>query len=197
MTDLYTQTPLAQAIFELFADLVQSIKNKHKNLGAGSIKAYIFGGCAVHIYTNARGSNDLDAEINAARKLNISSIILELDPVYFTDPEVGESTLDWDSNFSVGLPSLGPDYKENAIPLQSGEKILHIYLVSAVDIAVSKLSRLATDDLNDIVALFKARRFTLEDFKRVAQSAVDYSATPDSLQSNMNFAINTLEECDP
>ncbi|HBC3487130.1 TPA: hypothetical protein KDY96_004001 [Vibrio parahaemolyticus] len=194
MTDLHTETPLAKAIFELFDDLAQLIEEHHGDLDSGSIQAYVFGGCAVHLYTNARGSNDLDAELNAAKKLDISSIILELDPVYFDDPEVGESTLDWDANFNVGLPSLGPDYKENAIPLVNGDCILHIFLVSAVDIAVSKLSRLAEDDLKDIVALYKAKRFTLKDFKRVAQDAVDYSPTPDSLQSNVNFAITAIEE---
>ncbi|EJL6339771.1 hypothetical protein IG528_17555 [Vibrio cholerae] len=194
MTDLHTETPLAKAIFELFDDLAQLIEEKHGDLPAGSIKAYVFGGCAVHLYTNARGSNDLDAELNAANKLDISSIILELDPVYFDDPEVGESTLDWDANFNIGLPSLSPDYKENAIPLVCGDSILHIYLVSAVDIAVSKLSRLAEDDLKDIIALFKAKRFSLEDFKQVAQDAIDYSATPDSLQSNVEFAITAIEE---
>ncbi|MEI8633591.1 DUF6036 family nucleotidyltransferase [Vibrio sp. PP-XX7] len=172
----------------------QLIEEKHGDLPAGSIKAYVFGGCAVHLYTNARGSNDLDAELNAANKLDISSIILELDPVYFDDPEVGESTLDWDANFNIGLPSLGPDYKENAIPLVYGDSILHISLVSAVDIAVSKLSRLAEDDLKDIIALFKAKRFSLEDFKQVAQDAIDYSSTPDSLQSNVEFAITAIEE---
>lgn len=194
MTDLHTETPLAKAIFELFDDFAQLIKDRHGELTAGSIKAYVFGGCAVHLYTNARGSNDLDAELNAASKLDISSIILELDPVYFDDPEEGESTLDWDVNFNIGLPSLGPDYKENAIPLVSGKSILHVFLVSAVDIAVSKLSRLAEDDLKDIIALYKAKRFDLEDFKRVAQDAVTYSATPDSLQSNVNFAITAIEE---
>jgi hypothetical protein len=143
----------AKAIFELFNDLAQLIKDNHGDLVAGSITAYIFGGCAVHLYTNARGSNDLDAELIAANKLDINSIILELDPVYFDDPEAGESSLDFDTNFNIGLPSLGPDYKENAIPLVSEGSILHIFLVSAVDIAVSKLSRLAEDDLKDIIAL--------------------------------------------
>jgi hypothetical protein len=63
-----------------------------------------------------------------------------------------------------------------------------------VDIAVSKLSRLAEDDLKDIIALFKAKRFILEDFRKVAQDAIDYSATPDSLQSNVEFAITAIEE---
>ena len=94
----------------------------------------------------------------------------------------------------MGLPSLGPDYKENAIPLVSEDSVLHIFLVSAVDIAVSKLSRLAEDDLKDIISLYKAERFSLEDFQRVARDAVYYSPTPDSLQKNVDYAIRCIEE---
>jgi hypothetical protein len=194
MVALHTGTPLAKAIFELFNDLALLIKENHRDLVAGSIRAYIFGGCAVHLYTNARGSNDLDAELIATHKLDINSIILELDPVYFDDPEVGESSLDFDTNFNIGLPSLSPNYKEDAIPLVSGDSVLHIFLVSAVDIAVSKLSRLAEDDLKDIIALYKTKRFSLEDFKRVANDAVNFSATPESLQSNVAYAISCIEE---
>lgn len=193
MTPLHSNTPLSKAIFELFDEFTKLLKTEHPELAAGSIKAFVFGGCAVHLYTNARGSNDLDAEINAARQLNIDSIILELDPIYYNDPELGESTLDWDPNFQVGLPSLRPDYKENSIPLVNGDSILHVYLVSAVDIAVSKLSRLAADDLSDIISLFKAKRFTLEQFELAAKEAVDYSATAKSLQSNVDFAIKELK----
>lgn len=35
----------------------------------GAVKAFIFGGCAFHIHTNARGSNDIDAEIQAIQQL--------------------------------------------------------------------------------------------------------------------------------
>ncbi|WCE31158.1 DUF6036 family nucleotidyltransferase [Vibrio sp. SCSIO 43137] len=196
MQPLYTKTPLAEAIFELFADLEQLIREKDESLTAGSVKAYVFGGCAIHIYTNARGSNDLDAELEATKKLDIQSLIMDLDPIYFEDPETGESTLDWDPNFNVGLPSLAPEYKENSIPLLTGESILHVYLVSAVDIAVSKLSRLAKDDMKDILSLYKAGRFSLEEFKATAQDAVDYSATPESLQNQVDFAIKTLEAAD-
>jgi hypothetical protein len=163
-------------------------------LPAGSVKAYVFGGCAIHLYTNARGSNDLDAELEAAKKLNIESVILDLDPVYFDDPQSGPSSLDWDTSFNTGIPSLSSGYKSDTIPLVSGDNILHVHLVNAVDIAVSKLSRLAPDDMSDIIALYQAKRFVLDDFIFSAQDAVDYSATPGSLQSNVNFAITTLQE---
>jgi hypothetical protein len=40
MVTLHTETPLAKAIFELFNDLAQLIKDNHRDLVAGSITAY-------------------------------------------------------------------------------------------------------------------------------------------------------------
>ncbi|MBV1843606.1 DUF6036 family nucleotidyltransferase [Photobacterium ganghwense] len=194
MDDLHTNTPLSQAIFQLFEGLESLIQERYQDLPPGSVKAYVFGGCAIHLFTNARGSNDLDAELEAAKKLDMKSVILELDPVYFDDPETGPSSLDWDNTFNTGIPSLSSDYKSGTIPLVSGDNILHVHLVSAVDIAVSKLSRLAPDDMKDIISLYEAGRFDLDEFIESAQDAVDYSATPGSLQGNVTFAINTLKE---
>ena len=50
------------------------------------------------------------------------------------------------------------------------------------------------EDLKDIISLYKAERFSLEDFQRVARDAVYYSPTPDSLQKNVDYAIRCIEE---
>lgn len=194
MSKLHTDTPLAEAIFELFEEFATLTKEKFGQLPDGTIKAYIFGGCAVHLHTNARGSDDLDTELTAAEKLDFQSITLELDSVYFDDPERGESILDWDANFNTGIPPLAPDYKERAIQLKFESSPLHIYLISAADVAVSKLGRAAEDDINDIKTLFRAGCFTLDEFRALANEALKYEVCSDRLQSNIEFAISTLEE---
>lgn len=194
--ELYTDTPMSKAVFELLSQLNTEIEKQLSDIReSGVIKAYIFGGCAVHIYTNARGSNDLDVEIEATKKLDVKSLVLDLDEVYFTDPVRGESLLVMDDTFQIGItPVLSPDFKERAIPLSvCKDKVLHVYLVSAVDIAVSKLSRYGTGDEEDIVELYKNKRFTLDEFKVAAYEALDYTATPDSLRPNIEHAIITLE----
>ena len=122
--------------------------------------------------------------------MDIHSLIIELDNVYFTDPNEGESQLILDDTFNTAItPVISPDYKQRAIPLETGDQILHTYLVHPLDIAVSKLSRCATDDVNDILAMYKANRFTLEEFKEAAWEALDYTATPDSLRPNIEHVI--------
>lgn len=195
--ELFLDTPLSNAVFDLLRQLNNEIEEKLTDTDkAGFVKVYIFGGCAVHMYTNARGSNDLDIEVEAAEMLDVHSLVVELETVYFTDPVEGDMQLDLDDTFQIGItPVVSPDYKERAIPLNEGEQKLHIYLVSPLDIAISKLSRCATDDIKDIVEIYKKGHFTLDEFKEAAQEAHDYTATPGSLQLNIDHVILALEKC--
>ena len=193
--DLYLDTPMSKAIFDLLSQLNEEIESQLSNATkAGAVKAYVFGGCAVHMFTNARGSNDLDVEVEAAEKLDVHSLVLELDNVYFTDPNDGEMQLVMDDTFQIGItPVVSPDYKNRAIPLNEGNQVLHTYLVSAVDIAVSKLSRCASGDVEDILAMYKKKRFTLDEFTEAAEEALEYTATPDSLRFDIDHVILELK----
>lgn len=136
---MYTDTALSQAIFELLNDLEQLLAEKAISLGL------------------------TEPLRDGAKLLDLHSLVVELDPVYFEDTETNdESSLYWDDSFSTGLASTTPDFRENAVQIGKIDSILHTYLISAVQIAVSKLSRLATDDLSDILSLYKKGLFTIE-----------------------------------
>ncbi len=194
MHKLHTETPLSKAIFELFGNFEAALCNTAGNLPHGAIKVFIFGGCALHIHTNARGSNDLDVELEASQHLKTDEIRLELDPVYFDDENGLPSILELDTQFNTALAPVSPDYKERAILLNGGERLLHVYLVSAVDLAVSKLGRLASDDMQDIIHLYQAGGFDLQAFETIAQDALDYYATPKPLKLNINHALHELRK---
>jgi hypothetical protein len=110
---LYYHTPLGSAILKLFDKIKQSIKSQYPTLPAGYVKAYIFGGAAVHIYTNARTSHDVDTDWNASLKL-------DTDLTIFYDEEDGnpKRSLVLDTNFNVNMGLIHPDYQEDAIVLQ-------------------------------------------------------------------------------
>lgn len=194
MHKLHTDTPLSKAIFELFGSFEAALNHVTGDLPPGSVKAFIFGGCALHIHTNARGSNDLDVELEATQHLKADDIRLELDPVYFEDENGLPSILELDTQFNTALASVSPDYKERAILLAGGNKLLHLYLVAAVDVAVSKLGRLASDDMQDIRRLYQAGGFDLQAFETIAQDALDYYATPRPLELNINHALRELRK---
>jgi len=51
-----------EAILRLFNDL--DARLAASGLPAGAVRAYLFGGCAVHMYERNRVSEDLDAEFD-------------------------------------------------------------------------------------------------------------------------------------
>jgi len=169
----------------------------HENLPNGAVKAFIFGGCAFHIHTNARGSNDIDAEIQAISQLKKQDIFLFLEnnDIEFLDINDLETNLEFDSGFNTSIASIDPDYEERVIPLTSNS-IVEVYLVSGLDLAISKLARLSDRDIQDIKELFVYQKFSIDEFKKSADNALSYYATPAQLQLNINFMILLLEEID-
>lgn len=161
----------------------------------GAVKAFIFGGCAFHIHTNARGSNDIDAEIQAIQQLQKEDILLFLEnnDVEYIDDNNLETNLEFDSGFNTSLASIDPDYNERVIPLIA-DCIVEVYLVSGLDLAISKLARLSDRDIEDINVLYLKGKFSLEEFKKSANNAKEYYVTPEQLDSNIRHMLSLLTE---
>ena len=157
------------------------------------IKAYLFGGCAVHIYTGSRVTNDVDAQL---KKLGNFSSQIKVKPVYFKDENGLKKTLMFDRNFDTSLATLDPAYEDRATWLYTTESnLIQIYLVSAVDVAVSKLGRFEENDRKDIKNLYKENLFSINEFLEVAYEAHSYCAvTPNKLLFNIGEAKKFLEE---
>ena len=164
-------------------------------LPQGSVKAFIFGECEFHINNNARCSNDIDAEIQSISQLKKEDIFLFLEnnDIEYLDHNNLETNLEFDSGFNTSLASIDPDYRERVIPL-TAESIVEVYLVSGVDLAVSKLARLSDRDIEDIQALYARNKFSLEQFKEIANNAKDYYVTPEQLDSNIQYMISLLSD---
>lgn len=192
---IYSDSPIALAILKLFQELEDWISNHYQNLPHGAVKAFIFGGCAFHIHTNARGSNDIDAEIQAIQFLKKDDILLFLqtNDIEYLDENNLETNLEFDTGFNTSLASIDPDYEERVIPLISN-CIVEVYLVSGLDLAISKLARLSDRDIEDIKELFICNKFSIDEFKKSADNALSYYVTPTQLQSNINFMTSSLEE---
>lgn len=192
MNDLYTNTPLAKAILEAFDEVAEEVELNIENAMPGSCRAYVFGGAAIHIYTNARGSNDIDAEIQASKKLDLEDII-----IIYVDENGDQQSVYMDANFSTGISGmLAEDYEECAVPLMTDESAsLHVYLISPLHLAVHKLDRLAEDDQNDIVALAKAGRITSDELLDKGMEVASYGIGLQSrLEGNVNYMVNQLRE---
>lgn len=171
--NLFLDTPLSMAVFKFFGHLETDILETTSR--PGSIKAYLFGGCALHIHTNARGSNDIDVEFSSAKWLTQKDIVFSRQFVTYQHEGVRRQ-VSLDQNFTPMLGPLHEDYQEDAIRLQPRLKDspLWIYVVTAEDLAVSKLGRYSQQDRDDILTLLRQNKVSADGFKKRATEALKY-----------------------
>lgn len=193
----YTETPFSQAILRMFENLDTYLEKNYKDLPQEAVKVYLFGGCAIHLHIGNRASNDIDAELETIPKLKpMANLEFAIKAVGFDDEEGDYCMLDFDGNFNPTIAPIHPDYKERSSLLYTTQsKLVSLYLVSAVDIAVSKLGRFESVDREDIINLFQNKMFTIEDFIETAEEAEKYyGVAPDKLRFNIDMAIELLRE---
>lgn len=186
---LYLDTPLALAMLQFFGHLREDIL--HQTSKPGSVKAYLFGGCALHIHTNARISNDIDVEFSSAEWMRKNSIVISRPSIIYTAGPV-RRTLEFDSQFTPVLGPLHEDYQDDAILLQKHhlDSPLWVYVVTPEDLAVSKLGRFGEQDREDILTMLKMKKMTVDNFrKRAAEALKYYVGSPDAAKSHLDYAL--------
>lgn len=144
----------------------------------GTFQAIVFGGCAVHIHTQARGSADVDAEVASHGYADKHEVIglLDDDAYAFTDEAGVSQILELDSGFNTTLGPLHEDYEDRVIRLvtQSNVENVEVYVAGVMDVAISKLGRFGDRDQSDIQALLRLPGVEVEEFERLAREAIDY-----------------------
>ncbi len=173
-------TPMYRAILQLFANLAEDLAAR--DLPEHSVRAYVFGGCAVHMHTQSRASSDVDVEFDYDDTVKASEVRLvlgQLPPVDYDDLATGPSQLIWDANFNTTSGPLHEDYQERAqvIERAPGSPVV-VWLPCAEDIALSKLGRFAEVDQNDIVELLSLPTSSWELFESLAREVSGYYVGP-------------------
>jgi len=154
------------------------------------IKMFVFGGAAVHLYTGERVSNDIDAAFS--RRFMLPN---NLEAAYQASDGTAK-LLYFDRQFSDAFSLVHEDAFDESIALgltyvDSG--ILDVRLLSALDIATSKISRLAGYDYDDIAALARCRLIDSESLRRRAEEASkDYVGNLDRLKTSIELAVNIV-----
>jgi len=189
---LYTDTPMGRAIIQAMLEVNSEISEQVADAEPGTFRAYIFGGAALHIHTNARGSADIDVEFQAARAIELGDI-----SVIYVDNDGIEKALIVDDTFTPTISGLLPEcYQDDAIQLfGSDSDPLVAYVVTALDLAVTKMVRLAEDDQADIVSLHQAGKFTANELREHAEEAlIGAVGNERRLKGNIKFMVNQLLE---
>ncbi len=144
----------------------------------GVFQVIVFGGCAVHIHTQARGSADVDVEVASHGYADKSEIValLDEDAYVFADEEGVTQMLELDVSFNTTLAPLHEDYEDRVVRLvtQSSVPNVEVYVASALDVAISKLGRFGGRDQHDIQALLQLSHVDIGEFERLARAAISY-----------------------
>lgn len=157
---LHTETALARGLREIFARLEERLALEQP------INVYLAGGMAVHLYTAERVTTDVDAEFSAR-------IFLPRDLVVEAELENGEpAAIYFDTNYNSSFALMHEDYTQDAVPVDLGLSKLRVHLLSPVDLAVSKIARLADNDKEDIAALVRLGLTSSAEIEKRANEAL-------------------------
>lgn len=133
------------------------------------VAMYVAGGAALHFYTGERISEDIDAVFS--RRLALPD---DLDVAY-RDADGRARLLYFDRQYNDTFGLLHEDAHGDSVPLELegvDARVLDVRLLSPVDLAVSKIARLADHDRADIAALARAGLVQPEPLRRRAEEAL-------------------------
>ena len=158
------------------------------------IKMYVAGGAAMHFYTGERTSKDIDAAFS-------HRIVLPEDlEVTYRDPDGGARLLYFDRQYNDTFALMHEDARDDSVALTLkgiDAEVLDVRLLSALDLAVSKISRFSSQDREDIAALARhglIRTAPLR--KRADEAAQAYVGNMDTLRTSIDLACRIVQDAE-
>jgi hypothetical protein len=177
-----------------FSELVQRIAEPLRELPKRSlpIKMYVAGGAAMHFYTGERISNDIDAIFS--KRIALPSDL----EVTYQDPDGAARLLYFDRQYNDTFALMHENAHDDSVPLTLKDidaSILDVRLLSALDLAVSKISRFSSQDRDDITALAKHGLIKSATLRRRSLEAMkNYVGNLDTLKSTIDFTCRIVDD---
>lgn len=156
----------------------------------GIVDALLVGGVAVHVYTQYRVSGDLDAVFS-------HRLLIPKAPVVFYEYEGKKEAVRFDNNYTEVLALMHPDWRDDAIEADKVGRI-QIKVISPLDLAVSKVGRLADNDRMDIAELASGGLIDADALEQRCNEALDYYVgAPNFIKYNIRDAVEIVRSCSP
>jgi hypothetical protein len=177
-----------------FTELIQRIAEPLRELPkrALPIKMVVAGGAAMHFYTAERISNDVDAVFS--KRIALPSDL----EVAYEDPDGAARLLYFDRQYNDSFALMHEDAHDDSVPLTLKEidtSVIDVRLLSALDLAVSKISRFSSQDRDDITALAKHGLIKSATLRRRSLEAMkNYVGNLDALKSTVELACRIVAE---
>src|ERR1700678_3720644 len=179
-----------------FTELVQRIAAPLRVLPTRSlpIKMYVAGGAAMHFYTGERMSNDVDAVFS--KRIALPSDL----EVTYQDSDGAARLLYFDRQYNDTFALMHEDPHDASVPLTLkgiDASILDVRLLSALDLAVSKISGFSSQDRDDITTLGKHGLITSAALRRRTEQAMEnFVGNLDTLKGTIDLACRIVEDAE-
>ena len=179
-----------------FTELVQRIAATLRELPRRSlpIKMYVAGGAAMHFYTGERVSNDVDAVFS--KRIALPSDL----EVAYQDPDGASRLLYFDRQYNDTFALMHQDAHDDSVPLtlkHIDASVLDVRLLSALDLAVSKIGRFSSQDRDDITSLAKHGLIKSAELRRRSEQATEnYVGNLDTVKGAINLACRIVEDAE-
>jgi len=175
-----------------FREIVNRIGNPLAKLPKSTlpVRMFVAGGAALHFYTGERVSRDIDATFSHRIALPEN---LE---VAYRDADGAARLLYFDRQYNDTLGLLHEDARDDSIPLVLegiDSDVLEVRLLSALDLAVSKIGRYSSQDRDDIGALARRKLIGSAALRRRAEEALKaYVGETTRVQGSIDLAARIV-----
>jgi hypothetical protein len=192
MRELVISKRADPAYVEAFKSLVQRLVRSARVKPDEPIEMYLAGGAAIHFYTGARMTDDVDAAFN--KKLLVPSDLA----VIYRDSEGKARSVYFDASYNESYSLLHEDAHQDAVRLRlEGIEGVRILVLQPVDLAVSKLARFGEIDRQDILRLAKEGLISANELRKRAEAALPaYVGNPDLIRTSLDLACRDIEALD-
>jgi hypothetical protein len=155
---------------------------------------YVAGGAAMHLLTGERVSEDIDAVFS--RRMALPDNL----EVAYRDADGAARLLYFDRQYNDTLGLMHEDAHEDSVPLVLDgvdPGVIDVRLLSPLDLAVSKIGRLADQDRDDIALLVRRKLVRPAKLRRRAEeAAAGYVGDLERLQYSIDIAVRIAEDTD-
>ncbi len=185
----HTQAAYVAAFSEIVSRIAQALEGSVKR--GLPLKMYVAGGAAMYLYTGVRVSEDIDAVFS-------QRIALPKDlEVSYLDDGGAARLLYFDYQYNDTLGLMHEDAHDDSVILSLkgiDAGIVEVRLLSPLDLAVSKIGRLADHDRDDIAILAKHGLVRSGPLRRRAEEALaGYVGDTQRLRNSIDIACQIAE----
>lgn len=191
---------LSSAMHESHASLTQAMSTmldkldsflRSGNYSGEPIRMFLAGGMAMHFHCGSRYTEDVDASFSA--RLLVPANELTVD---YEREDGFPTTLYFDANYNDTFALMHPDYRGDAVEWEgigNESRLVHLYVLMPLDLAVSKLSRFSPQDREDILILARRGLFNTTDLRQRAAEALEfYVGDPKWLRLNIDDVCESV-----